>query len=384
MKDSMGKSGGTPSPTRRAVVGGAVAAFAAPALISRRGLAAEPLKVAVWEDYLNEEMIKAFRDATGIEISLVTHSEDLETLTTFGAADGTGPDIAFVTNSNIGNWISASKGSASPLLAPIDELRIDRSAIIPALWTASGTKAFRVYGQRAAIPFGWGTYSLVYDSNQRDYDYGKADWKHLWAPENQGRVAIEPASTLTAIALMQEGRDILTRAHEDRVLARNMFERVVNFALAHRPWVQVAWQETDELVDAFVNKRCVVGIADERSAADLLGEAPGRFRFVSPRSGALGWFDSMLVSATSSRSSEIYAFINFCVSAKAGAMYTLSTRFHSAAKGAGRYLGTAYRERREQAFGPNDEALGNIWWQAPEADWYRAMRDEYVARWGFG
>ena len=125
-------------------------------------------------------------------------------------------------------------------------------------------------------------------------------------------------------------------------------------------------------------------MGDGRNATVLLGEAPGRFGFVSPKSDAIGWFDSMLVSATSSRSSEIYAFINFCLSTRSGALFSLPTRYHSAAKDVGRYLGEDYQKRRVRAFGPNDEALGNIWWQAPEADWYRAMRDEYVARWGFG
>ena len=106
---------GAPLPTRRSVIGGAAVALAAPALISRCGLAAEPLKVAVWDDHLSEEMLVAFRNATGIEVSLTTHFDDLETLATFGAADGTGPDIAFVTNRNIGSWISASTSSSSRL-----------------------------------------------------------------------------------------------------------------------------------------------------------------------------------------------------------------------------------------------------------------------------
>ena len=274
-------------------------------------------------------------------------------MATFGAADGTGPDIAFVTNRNIGSWISASTSSPSPLLAPIDEWPIDRNAIISTLCTASGAKAFRAYGQRSVVPFSWGTHAIVYDTNERDYAYGRADWEHLWAPENQGRVAIEPAVALTAIALMQSALDALTRARGDRVQARNLLERTITFALPHRPWIQVAWREADDFVDAFMSKRCVVGMGDGRNAAGLLGEAVGRFGFVSSKSGAIGWFDSMLVSATSSRSSEIHAFIDFCLSGRAGALFSLPTRYHSAAKDVGRYLGEHYQKRRVRASGPS-------------------------------
>ncbi len=113
-------------------------------------------------------------------------------MATFGAADGTGPDIVFLTNRNMELDLRIDEFSLAPPRA-YRQWRIDRNAIISTLCTASGAKAFRAYGQRSVVPFSWGTHAIVYDTNERDYAYGKADWEHLWAPENQGRVAIEPA-----------------------------------------------------------------------------------------------------------------------------------------------------------------------------------------------
>ena len=68
-----------PAPTRRTLLraGAAGAAIlAAPALISRRASAAEPLKVVAWKGYVTDEMLETFKNRTGIEVALTSHDGD--------------------------------------------------------------------------------------------------------------------------------------------------------------------------------------------------------------------------------------------------------------------------------------------------------------------
>ncbi len=376
-----------PAPTRRTLLragaaGGAI--LAAPALISRRASAAEPLKVVAWKGYVTDEMLETFKNRTGIEVALTSHDGDQFVLDSWMRSDKAIHDIVFNSSSSLTTWYASSDAANSPLIAPIDESRLDTKQIIPAIWDRSGILGATRRGRRFAVPFNWGTEVLVYDSTERDYTVGSVSWRDQWASENQGRLASRPFTTLTSIALMQGGHEYLDTAHRDRNKAREMFEEAFRFALQHRNWIRSAWNTREELTKAFLDDRCVVGQSYESTAIELWDRTRGRLKFVAPKEGAMAWLDTISVSARSTKTDEIYAFINFCLSAEGGAMHSRATGYNSVARGAKDKLGDAYRVRFANAYGEAGEAIENFWWQALEPEWYVELRDEYVRRWGFG
>lgn len=365
----------------RAGVGGALIA-AAPAVVSRRARAAKPLKVAAFTDYISTEMIAAFKARTGIVVALTESGDDQQFLSQLENSEGASHDVVFNSSNTILRWYAASDAARSALLAPIDESRLDRDEIIPAIWERSGELGAVRRGRRFAVPFNWGTEVLVYDSDERKYEVGSVSWKDQWALENQGRVAVRPFTALTSIALMQGGGGKLDAAHRDRFKAREMFEQAIRFAIQHHSWVRATWTTREELRKAYFDDRCVVGQSYESIAIELWKATRGRLKFVAPKDGALAWMDTISISARATNTDAIYAFLNFCLSPEGGAMHTRATGYNSAAVGAKNLLGAKYRERYASAYGRKGEAIENFWWQRLEPEWYVALRDEYVARWG--
>lgn len=371
--------------SRRTVVKGAaagVAAAAAPAYIKTALSSSGEVNIYAWDEYVSEDMVKTFEGKTGIKVNLTTYGTNNEVLNKLRASKGEGFDVVFPSVSALQQWYDASDEDGQDLLQPIDEAQVKADQVQPAIWEKSLDLGASRRGKRYAMPFNWGTEGLAFDSSVVDMTYQNASWNDQWNPEYAGRMTVRPRSGLTTIALMLDGTGkMLDEAYLDEAKAKQVFDKALQVALANKKNVKVFWKTAAQLTGAFTTEGCVIGQSWDGTAINMWKETDGRIKYVAPQEGALTWLDTCCLPSGAKNVEQAYTFINWVTSAEGGGMHAAHSGYNSAAIGAEAYLDKAAQERFKFIFGPNGEAIANLWWWKPEAGWFGKLRGEYITRW---
>ena len=371
--------------SRRTVVKGAaagVAAAAAPAYIKTALSSSGEVNIYAWDEYVSEDMVKTFEGKTGIKVNLTTYGTNNEVLNKLRASKGEGFDVVFPSVSALQQWYDASDEDGQDLLQPIDEGQVKADQVQPAIWEKSLDLGASRRGKRYAMPFNWGTEGLAFDSSVIDLTYQNASWNDQWKPDYAGRMTVRPRSGLTTIALMLDGTGkMLDEAYLDEAKAKQVFDKALEVALANKKNVKVFWKTAAQLTGAFTTEGCVIGQSWDGTAVNMWKETDGRIKYVAPQEGALTWLDTCCLPSGAKNVEQAYTFINWVTSSEGGGMHAAHSGYNSAAIGAEAYLDKAAQERFKFIFGPNGEAIANLWWWKPEAGWFGKLRGEYITRW---
>lgn len=371
--------------SRRTVVKGAaagVAAAAAPAYIKTALSSSGEVNIYAWDEYVSEDMVKTFEGKTGIKVNLTTYGTNNEVLNKLRASKGEGFDVVFPSVSALQQWYDASDEDGQDLLQPINEAQVKADQVQPAIWEKSLDLGASRRGKRYAMPFNWGTEGLAFDSSVIDLTYQNASWNDQWKPDYAGRMTVRPRSGLTTIALMLDGTGkMLDEAYLDEAKAKLVFDKALEVALANKKNVKVFWKTAAQLTGAFTTEGCVIGQSWDGTAVNMWKETDGRIKYVAPQEGALTWLDTCCLPSGAKNVEQAYTFINWVTSAEGGGMHAAHSGYNSAAIGAEAYLDKAAQDRFKFIFGPNGEAIANLWWWKPEAGWFGKLRGEYITRW---
>ena len=353
---------------------GALAA-AGPVLSRRATAQAREVDVYVWNDYITEAMTDAFTEATGIAVNLSVYGTNNEVLNVLRASQGAGYDIVVPSVTTLQAWYDAGD-----LLQPVDESRVAVDNVVPAIWERSLDLGATRRGQRYAVPFNWGTEGIAFDSSQRDYQPGSTSWNDVWSDENSGLVTVRPRSALTAMGVMVDGTGArMDEAHRDEVVAREVLDQALAFAIDHKSWIRQFWKDTPAIQNAFLQNGALVGICWDGPSLNLWRETDGRIKYMSPNEGALTWLDTMCIPSGAAHVDEAYAFINFMLTAEMGAAHANHAGYNTAAAGAAAYLNADAQEKFNYAY--NEGALiENLYWWKPEPQWFQQLRQEYIER----
>jgi spermidine/putrescine transport system substrate-binding protein len=362
--------------SRRTVVKGLAAGTAlaaGPFYVGKAFAGSGEVSVYSWTDYINEDIIKAFTDKTGIKVNHSVYGTNNEVLQKLRASQGKGFDVVFPSVTTLQAWYDAGD-----LLRPIDESKINVGTILPALWEKSLDLGATRRGKRYAVPFNWGTEGLTFNSAERNYSPGEASWNDLWSEENKGFVTVRPRSALSMIALMQDGTgERLDAAQKDEAMARDVFDKALKFALDHKPNIRAFWKDTPTIQNNFLHNNALVGMCWDGPSFGLWKETDGRIKYLAPKEGAFAWLDTMCIPTGAENVPEAYAFINFMVSPEGGGMHAKFSGYNSAAIGAEKALDEGQRERFKYAY--NDgKAISQLYWWKPEAQWFQQLRNEYI------
>ena len=364
--------------------GAAAAAVAGPAILrSHDALASSgSVDVYAWDEYVSQDMIAAFESNTGIKLNLTTFGTNNEVLNKLRASKGKGFDIVFPSVSSLQSWYDASAEDGVELLQAVDESRVKAEQVQPAIWEKSLDLGASRRGQRFGVPFNWGTEGVAFDSEAHDLTWENASWNSQWGKGNEGKVAVRPRSGLTTIALMLDGTgQMLDEAYKDETAAKDVFGKALAFAIEHKPWVKVFWKTAADLTGAFTQNGCTIGQSWDGTAIGMWKESDGRIKYVAPQEGALTWLDTMCLTSGAQNVDQAYELVNWLISAEGGGMHSAHSGYNSAAIGAENALDADAQDRFKFIYGPNGEAIANLWWWKPEAGWFGKLRGEYITRW---
>lgn len=366
---------------KSAAAGGAIAA-AAPFILPKSALSSSgEVDVYAWGEYISEDMQKTFEEKTGIKLNLSVFGTNNEVLSKVRAAKGEGFDLVFPSVTTLVAWFDAGEEDGVELLQPIDESRVEVGQIQPAIWEKSLDLGASRRGKRYAVPFNWGTEAVAFNSEERDLKYGDVSWATLWEDENKGLVTVRPRSGLTAMGVMVDGTgEMMDKAHQDEETAKKVLDEALAFAVEHKPWVRTFWKDAQALTGAYLTDGCVIGQSWDGTAINMWKESGGKIKYVAPNEGALTWLDTMCIPAGAKNVDQAYALLNWLASEEGGGMHTAHSGYNSAAIGAESYLDAEAQERFKFMYGPNGEAISQLYWWKPEPGWFQQLRAEYITR----
>lgn len=156
-------------------------------------------------------------------------------------------------------------------------------------------------GKIYAVPWAWGPTGLLYDADA--LDRAPDSWNQLWDPAYKGKVALWNDVSLIWTAALALG---YTNVYS---LTREQLSKVKDKLLALNHNVYGYYSGEEEELD-FILNHDVVMLNSWFDPSRRLQQHGKRLQMVIPREGAVGMFDSYLISSKSHQSKLAHQFID--------------------------------------------------------------------------
>ncbi|MBR9653299.1 extracellular solute-binding protein [Thalassovita aquimarina] len=361
--------------SRRTLLRGAAATVLASPFVAGPGFARSSsgeLRIAAWAGYVSPEMLAAFEQDTGIKASYTPYGTNEEILSMMRVNQGMGFDVIWPALDRVPNYVDDN------LIQPINESRVEWDRCIESAIKSSETLGAVVNGKRYQVPTDWGTEALAYNTEKLSLDYGTASYADLWKPELAGKVTVRGHSALVGLALWLEQEGKLPRpfldSFTDAEAMRANYDVVLAEAVARKATIAQFWSNQNEAQGAFRTNGCILGQTWDSTAAGLKEEGQP-ISYLAPKEGALSWMEGISLPVGAENIEQSYAFINWMLTAKAGAMYASHAKVNTTAKGADAFLPEEMKTFFQTAY-PAD-AINNLWWWPVQENWFVELRGEY-------
>jgi spermidine/putrescine transport system substrate-binding protein len=300
--------------TRRKVLTGTASVagltLAAP-FVSRKGFAqgsSGSLNIFAWAGYINDEMLAAFREATGINANFTPYGTNDELLNQLRANNGSGFDIIWPTVDRVPNYVEFE------LVQPIDVSRIEVDRVLPSAWSSSEQLGAVIDGERYQVPTDWGTEGVAFDRDQAPLEYGTASYGDIWKPEMEGLATVRGHSGLVGLGLWLEAEGRLPMPMRDAFVSEEnmvaIYDVILAEAIARKANIAQFWSNENEAQGAFRVNGCAIGQTWDSSAAALAKEGLN-VGFLAPVEGALAWMEGVSIPSGAENIDQAYEFINW-------------------------------------------------------------------------
>lgn len=324
-----------------------VTALAGLAIVSSAAQA-EELRLLTWGGYAPDEVVKMFKEETGIDVK-VTKSNNEEMIAKLRATGGGGFDLAQPSQDRV-----AGAQAENRIYKPMDLSKIDASLFIPSMLEA--TKANTTFKDEVyGVPHVWGTSGLVLDTKKAGM---VKDYTDLCSDEVKGKVSYRlKRPTLIGFAFAM-GEDPFA-AYGDKDAYQAIMDKVQEKLISCKSNVKTYWEGGDSLLNLVRSGEVTAAMAWDTGGWKLNGDNPD-VTFVAPKSGALGWIDTFVLPKKGKNDDAAYKWINFVMQPKVAAMITASAGNFTASKGADDYAEDKLKAQFKASFPAAD--LDNIKW----------------------
>ncbi|MGH6720219.1 MAG: extracellular solute-binding protein [Alphaproteobacteria bacterium] len=365
--------------SRRAILKGATALGAvgllAPAFSRHARSSSGELLWFTWEDYAPQPLVDKFIADTGIDLKVTTFSSNEDQLNKLKAASGSGWDICSPSVA----WIPAHVENGN--LAELDFNKIPNLAnLFPSFMDQSKELGAVVDGKWYALPYDWGTEALAYNTEVLQLEYGKASFGDLWAPENAGKMLCRQRSIMlgTGLWMEREGKlpaGTMRKAYDDEAAFDLGYVMAADYVIANKAQIVNWWKGTADTQSGFEQDGAVIGQTWDGPIFQLKNQ--GRpYNYLAPVEGALGWIDTVAMTAGVVNTEQAYAFINWSFMAENGGLASDNTTYNSVVQGFDAYVADSFKKNFADAY-PGD-AIEKLWMQGIEATWFLEKRQGLV------
>ncbi len=266
---------------RRSLLAGAAAAAAGGLIGSQSAQAATTVNWVGWEGYDTPLKLGAFLQDNGINLA-TTYIATNEEIITRLQAGGTG-QIDFITifYGHVPILIAAD------LLEPIDESRVPAlKDIFPEFL---GVEPIRKDGKLYAVPFTWGTLSMVYDPKAIARP---VSWNDCLKPEYKGKVALVDDAT----GLLATWGPIVTGNKAATRITIDQLRRTVDFLIdIKRNHARTLSPSYGEATDLFARGEVVVSAIGWDAMVGFAAAKNKVLDYVIPQEGAMVFLDTVAI-----------------------------------------------------------------------------------------
>jgi spermidine/putrescine transport system substrate-binding protein len=121
-------------------------------------------------------------------------------------------------------------------------------------------------------------------------------------------------------------------AVKDEAAYREVMGQVLDKLIECKPVVRTYWDSRQQLEELLTTEE--VWVASSWDAiAWTLSKDDARFKYVVPKEGAVGWFDTFAISAGAENADEAYEWINFVMDPNNAAVIVNNTGYQTASEG---------------------------------------------------
>jgi putrescine transport system substrate-binding protein len=290
-----------------------VPALAAVMAITGGSAIADSINVYNWNDYIAEDTIAKFTEATGIEVVYDIYDTN-ETLEAKLLAGSSGYDVVVPTSNFLIRQLAVG------IYQPLDKSKLPNLANMdPGLM---GQAAAYDEGNTHSVIYLWGTTGIGYNVDKVKAALGEDapvdSLALIFDPANMEKLAecgvafLDSPSDAMPAAMLYAGASPTSSAPEDFDKGGEVFMKV-------RPYIRY-FQTAQYINDLATGEICVAfGFSGDMFIAQARAEEAGNgvnIAYSVPKEGALQWFDMMAIPADAPNPEGAHAFINFIMDAQ--------------------------------------------------------------------
>lgn len=329
------------------------------------------LHVYNWSDYIAEDTLQKFTDATGIEVTYDVYDSN-EVLEAKMLAGSSGYDVVVPTSDFLQRQIAAG------VYMPLDKSKLPNLANMdPELM--AGAAAYDP-GNEHAVIYMWGTTGIGYNTNavaeRLGADYNVDSWSLVFDPDTVSKLAdcgvsmLDAPTEMIPAAMNYLGLDPNSTDKADLEAGAALIESV-------RPYIRY-FHSSQYISDLANGDTCVAvgwsGDVFQAQARADEAENGVEIAYVIPKEGALQWFDMMAIPADAPHPDLAHTFINFIMDAQITADIT-NYVWYANANAASMPLVDPEITSDPGIF-PTEAAKANLWASVP----YDARTDRTITR----
>lgn len=261
-----------------------------------------------WSDYIAEDTLPNFQEATGIRVTYDVFDSN-ELLETKLLAGSSGYDVVVPTLNFLGRQIQAG------VFLPLDKTKLPNYANLdPALMKRL---ELQDPGNQYAVPYMWGTTGIGYNVDKIEAAFGSTDIANsldiVFKPENIAKLKdcgvtlLDTPSEIIPIALNYLGED--PNSTDPAVI-----DKAAELLKSIRPYIGNF--HSSQYIDALANgDTCLVvgwsgDIIQARDRAEEAGNGV-KVAYAIPKEGAPQWFDMLAIPKDAKNLDNAYTFINY-------------------------------------------------------------------------
>ncbi|WP_135081919.1 extracellular solute-binding protein [Terasakiella sp. SH-1] len=268
------------------------------------GLAAQErvLRIAGWDVYGDPTIpnktigYKSFEEKTGVRIEFLPISNLDDIISTAESEEAY--DLFLISNEGI--KILHDMGLVTPLdLKKIPQYQNLHPNLKYSEWSQFNS---RVY----AVPWAWGPTGLLYDTSVIS---SPDSWNILWDPVHKGKIAMwDDVSMIWTAALSLGYKNVYS-------LTKKQLKEVEKKLLEFNTLNATYYAGGTEMIELSQQGK-LVAFNSWYNPSQRLKKAGKNFRMIIPKEGAVGMFDSYMLSKTSVSSDLAYQYIDHQISPK--------------------------------------------------------------------
>src|SRR6202521_802924 len=307
----------------------------------------QKLRIISWADYVPADLIAAFKKETGIDVEL-TLSNNEEMISKLRATGGAGYDLAQPSQDRI---LAAQREFGIYKPFDLTKLKLDQFQpefldIVRKNTTVDG----KVYG----LPYLWGTDGLVVNAKRAKV----ADYPDLCRPDLKGKTAVRlKRPTLMAFAFAA-GKDPFA-LYADPKAYSELMDQIGAKLIACKASFKFFYDNKDQLLNGMRSGEVVAAMMWDTGGWTLNRQDPD-IQFIVPKSGAMGWLDTLALPARGRNDAAAYAWINFTMRPDVAARISNSVGNWTAARGTEGLVNPKFRAQFNASFPQG--AFKNIHW----------------------